>query len=89
VLFPIELVSQLFKPFSLAIRLFANMSGGHLLLISILSFTAIFNNIAVWIASYGGAIIIIFFELFVCCIQAYVFTFLGASMIGDSLNEES
>ncbi|GBR76163.1 F0F1 ATP synthase subunit A [Candidatus Termititenax persephonae] len=87
-LFPIEVVSQLFKPFSLAIRLFANMSGGHLLLITILGFTALFNNVAVWLASYGGAIVIIFFELFVCCIQAYVFTFLGASMIGEALNGE-
>ncbi|GBR72637.1 F0F1 ATP synthase subunit A [Candidatus Termititenax aidoneus] len=86
-LLPVEIISQLFKPFSLAIRLFANMSGGHLLLISILSFTSIFNNIAVWLASYGGAIVIIFFEFFVCCIQAYVFTFLGASMISEAIGE--
>ncbi|MDR1452668.1 MAG: F0F1 ATP synthase subunit A [Candidatus Margulisbacteria bacterium] len=86
-LLPIEIISQIFKPFSLAIRLFANMSGGHLLLISILSFTSIFNNIAVWLASYGGAIVIIFFEFFICAIQAYVFTFLGASMIGEAVSE--
>ena len=43
-LFPIELVSFLFKPISLAIRLFANMSGGHLLLLTILGFTIMFKH---------------------------------------------
>lgn len=88
VLLPIEIVSQLFKPFSLAIRLFANMSGGHLLMISILGFTAIFNNILVGFFSSGGAAVIILFEIFVCAIQAYVFTFLSALMIGESLGED-
>ncbi|MDR2431950.1 MAG: F0F1 ATP synthase subunit A [Candidatus Margulisbacteria bacterium] len=87
-LFPIEVISQLFKPFSLAVRLFANMSGGHVLLLSILGFTALFNNAAVWALSYGGAVLILFFELFVCFIQAYVFTFLSALLIGESIGGE-
>ena len=88
-LFPIELISQLFKPFSLAIRLFANMSAGHVLLLSILGFTALFNNAAVWVLSYGGALVIVFFEIFVCFIQAYVFTLLSALLIGESVGEEA
>ncbi|MDR1997791.1 MAG: F0F1 ATP synthase subunit A [Candidatus Margulisbacteria bacterium] len=87
ILLPIEIISQLFKPFSLAIRLFANMSGGHLLLISILGFTAIFNNILVGFFASGGAVLIILFELCVCVIQAYVFTFLSALSIGESSGE--
>lgn len=85
ILFPIELVSQLVKPFSLAIRLFANMSGGHLLLLTILGFTTLFGNIAVSILSVGGAVVIFLFEIFVGFIQAYVFAFLSALLIGESL----
>jgi F-type H+-transporting ATPase subunit a len=85
VLFPIELISQLVKPFSLAIRLFANMSGGHLLLLSILGFTTVFGNIAVSFLSVGGAVVIMLFEIFVGFIQAYVFAFLSALFIGESV----
>ena len=88
ILLPIEILSQLCKPFSLAIRLFANMSGGHLLLVSILGFTAIFKNTLVSFFSSGGAVVIILFELFVCVIQAYVFTFLSALLIGESQSED-
>ena len=73
------------KPFSLAIRLFANMSGGHLLLLTILGFTTLFGNIAVTFISVGGAAVIFMFELFVGFIQAYVFAFLSALLIGESL----
>lgn len=75
ILFPIELIGQLVKPFSLAIRLFANMSGGHLLLLSILGFTVVFGNLAVSLLSVGGAVVILLFEIFVGFIQAYVFAF--------------
>lgn len=85
ILFPIELVSQLVKPFSLAIRLFSNMSGGHLLLLTILGFTTLFGNIAVSILSVGGAVLIFLFEIFVGFIQAYVFAFLSALLIGESI----
>lgn len=88
ILFPIELIGQLVKPFSLAIRLFANMSGGHLLLLSILGFTTVFGNIAVSILSVGGAVVILLFEIFVGFIQAYVFSFLSALFIGESVAEE-
>ncbi len=87
-MFPIELVSQLFKPFSLAIRLFANMSGGHLLLLTIMGFTTMFGNLAVSIVSVGGAVMIMLFEIFVGFIQAYVFAFLSALLIGESMAEE-
>lgn len=88
IIFPIELISQFIKPISLAIRLFANMSGGHLLLLTILGFITMFGNIAVGIMSIGGAIVIMLFEIFIGCIQAYVFAFLAALYIGESLAEE-
>ena len=87
-LFPIEVISQLIKPFSLAIRLFANMSGGHLLMLTIIGFTVLFNNFLVSIFSLAGAVAIAFFEIFVGFIQAYVFAFLAALLVGESLAEE-
>ena len=85
IIFPIELISQLIKPISLAVRLFANMSGGHLLLLTILGFITMFGNVAVSIASIGGAVVIMLFEIFIGLIQAYVFAFLTALYIGESL----
>ena len=88
ILFPIEIISQLLKPFSLAIRLFANMSGGHLLMLTIIGFTVLFGNILVSIISVAGTIVLAFFELFVGFMQAYVFSFLAALFIAESLAEE-
>ncbi len=86
--FPIELAGQLLlKPGALAIRLFANMTGGHILLATLFSFVA-----AVWgrglllsgpvtVISVLGGIGVMFLELFVAFLQAFVFTFLTAVFI--------
>ncbi|HUX11912.1 MAG TPA: F0F1 ATP synthase subunit A [Spirochaetia bacterium] len=84
-MFPIEVVSQLLKPFSLAIRLFANMTGDHLLLVTIISFVVLFQNIAVSIMSIGGAVVVILFEIFIDFIQAYIFAFLSAMLVNECL----
>jgi F-type H+-transporting ATPase subunit a len=86
-LFPIELISQLVKPFSLAIRLFANMSAGHLILLSILGFTVLFGNFLVSIISVAGSAVIITFEIFIGFMQAYVFTFLSALFFSEAVAE--
>ncbi len=86
-MFPIEVISQLLKPFSLAIRLFANMTGDHLLLVTIIGFVVLFQNIAVSILSIGGAVIVVLFEIFIDFIQAYVFAFLSAMLVSECLEE--
>jgi len=83
-LFPIEFISLLFQPISLAIRLFANMSGGHTLFLTILAFAAMAHNFVIPIFSVGGSVLILLFELFICFIQAYIFTFLGALMFAQA-----
>ncbi len=88
ILMPVEFVSQLLRPFSLAVRLFANMSGGHLLLLTIVGFTTVFANAVVDVLAVGGAVFVVLFEIFVAFIQAYVFAFLSALMISQSLEEE-
>jgi F-type H+-transporting ATPase subunit a len=81
---PIEVVSWLVKPVSLAIRLFANMVAGHTLLFVFISLEAT----AAWFIKplpYAGAVLMECFELFVCFIQAFIFTMLGGMYIREAL----
>ncbi len=92
-LLTIEAAGQfIIKPGALAIRLFANMTGGHVLLATLLIFSgsAIANavdhgawgsGITVAIISTVGAILINFLELFVAVLQAFVFMFLIAVFV--------
>ena len=86
---PIELVSTfVVRPFSLAMRLWANMVAGHLLLVTFAILTA-----ALWDATYVGAvapfamlILMTGFEILVSVLQAFIFTILTAVYIGGSLH---
>jgi F-type H+-transporting ATPase subunit a len=86
---PIELVTKFItQPFSLAVRLFANMLAGHLLLVSFAVITqALFT--ATIIGSALPLALLIFlsaFELLVAFLQAYIFTILAAVYIADAMN---
>lgn len=83
---PIEIVSLFIKPFSLTIRLFANMTGGHVVVIIFLYLVMMFQSYWVGIGSVAGALMIYFLELLVAFIQAYIFTSLSAMFIGSSLH---
>ena len=88
---PIELVSTfVVRPFSLAIRLWANMVAGHLLLVTFAVLSA-----ALWGATYVGAaltfpmlIAMTGFEILVSVLQAFIFTILTAVYIGGSMHPE-
>jgi F-type H+-transporting ATPase subunit a len=92
-LFVIELIGQfVIKPGALAIRLFANMTGGHVMLATLLIFagTAISSlldlrgvgtNVTVTLVTVGGAFAITMLELFIALMQAFVFMFLIAVFI--------
>ncbi len=98
--FPIELVSKfLVRPFSLTVRLFANMVAGHVLiavfaLMSDQLLTSANNAKHVWYQSIIAPLpflMLIFmtvFELLVAVLQAYIFTTLTAVFIGESASEE-
>jgi F-type H+-transporting ATPase subunit a len=83
----IELIGVLTKPFSLMIRLFANITAGHILVLSLVSLIFIFES--VWISP--GSIILTLFistlELLVAALQAYVFTMLTAMSFGAAVEE--
>jgi F-type H+-transporting ATPase subunit a len=93
-LVPIEFFSTfLVRPFSLAVRLFANMFAGHMLLLvftlggfAMLSANAAFAPFAV--LSWGLTIALTLLEFLVICLQAYVFTVLTASYVQGALADE-
>src|SRR5690554_3231527 len=87
ILAPIELLGTIIKPFSLMIRLYANIVAGHVVLMSIIGLMFIFKN---WIGSplsFGLAFALSLLELLVAALQAYIFTMLSALYFGAA-NEE-
>jgi F-type H+-transporting ATPase subunit a len=85
---PIELLGVVIKPFSLMIRLWANMSAGHIVLMSLIGLMFIFHN---WIGSslsFVLSFVLSILELLVAALQAYIFTMLSSLYFGFA-NEEA
>src|SRR5581483_7280782 len=80
---PIEIVSKLTKPFALTIRLFANMTAGHVVLLVLISLIFTFHNFAIAVAPVALGVAISLLELFVAFLQAFVFALLTAVFIGQ------
>ena len=87
ILVPIELIGIFTKPFSLMIRLFANITAGHIIILSIIGLTFIFQNLGIGIISASFAAVMNFLELFVAILQAYVFTLLSSIYFGQAVEE--
>ena len=84
---PIELLGVFIKPFSLMIRLYANISAGHIVLMSLVALIFIFKN---WIGSslsFVLAFSISIIEILVALLQAYIFTVLSALYFGFAVEE--
>jgi F-type H+-transporting ATPase subunit a len=87
VLAPIELLAIFIKPFSLMIRLYANITAGHIVLMSIIGLMFVFKS---WIGSplsFGLAFALSLLELLVAALQAYIFTMLSALYFGSAVEE--
>jgi F-type H+-transporting ATPase subunit a len=82
VMTPIELIGKLAKPFALAVRLFANMTSGHVLVLALLGLTFLFQSYLVGIGASLLATGVMVLEVFVAFLQAFVFTLLAAVFIG-------
>ena len=89
----IELVGVFTKPFVLMVRLFANITAGHIIILGFISLIFVFGQASIY-AGYGMSIISIslsifinFLELLVAFIQAYVFTLLSAIYFGMAVEE--
>ena len=94
-LIPIELMSMFVRPFALTMRLAANMTGGHIAILSILSLVFIFNQVfesALLGTGVGFAVAVPLavgisaLEIIVVMVQAYVFTLLTSVFIGMAIN---
>jgi F-type H+-transporting ATPase subunit a len=88
---PIELVSTLIvRPFSLMIRLFANMLAGHLILVSFAVLADALFDATIAGAALPGALLVALtgFEILVSGLQAYIFTILAAVFIGGAMHPE-
>lgn len=87
ILWPVEIISIFTKPFSLMVRLFANITAGHILILSILSLAFIFKSIGIGVVGATFATAMNLLELFVAVLQAYVFTLLSALYFGQAVEE--
>ena len=84
---PIELLGTIIKPFALMIRLYANITAGHIVLMSILGMMVIANN---WLGSslsFVLAFVLSLLELLVAALQAYIFTMLSSLYFGMAVEE--
>ena len=94
IMIPVEILGTLVKPFALAMRLFANMTGGHIVVAVMFMFVKmLIDNLsgvgyALSILPIGAAIGIYFLEVLVSFIQAFVFTFLVALFLGQLIVHE-
>jgi F-type H+-transporting ATPase subunit a len=88
IMIPVEIIGQLTKPFALCIRLFANMTAGHIVILSFLSMIFILQSIFVAPISIFFALFISLLELFVAFLQAYIFTMLTSLFIGMSIHPQ-
>jgi len=88
IMVPVEIIGILSKPFALMIRLFANISAGHIIILSLVSLIFIFKSVAISPVSVAFVLFMNFIELLVAALQAYIFTLLSALFIGLAHVEE-
>lgn len=88
VMFIVEFLGLFTKPFALAIRLFANMTAGHVVILSLFALMFIMKTLMFAPVSVAFALFIYMLELLVCVIQAYIFTMLSGLFIGMAVHQE-
>ena len=87
VMMPIEIIGMFIKPFALLIRLFANMTAGHIVIMSLIAMIYVFKNIIAGVAFPFLTFVLYLLEILVAFLQAYIFTMLSAVYFGMA-NEE-
>jgi F-type H+-transporting ATPase subunit a len=88
IMIPVEIIGLFSKPFALMIRLFANITAGHIIVLSLVSLIFIFQTILVAPVSIIFVLFMDCIELLVAFLQAYVFTLLSSLFIGMATAEE-
>jgi F-type H+-transporting ATPase subunit a len=88
IMIPIEILGLFTKPFALCIRLFANMTGGHIVILSLIGLIFIFQSPIIAPVPILFALGINMLEMFVALLQAYVFTMLTSLFMGLGMQAE-
>ncbi len=83
----VETVGIITKPFALMIRLFANITAGHIIILSLLCFIFVFKSFVVGVPVSIFVVLMTFMELFVAALQAFIFTLLSALFIGTAVED--
>lgn len=84
---PIEIVGMIAKPFALMVRLFANITAGHIIILSLVGLIFIFGTAFISPVSIVFVLFMSVLEMLVAVLQAYVFTLLAALFIGQAVEE--
>ena len=79
---PVEILGKFAKPFALAVRLFANMTAGHIVVLALISLIFTFQSYVIAPLPLAMALAIMVLEVFIAFLQAYVFTLLASVFIG-------
>jgi F-type H+-transporting ATPase subunit a len=87
IMIPVEIIGLFSRPFALMIRLFANITAGHIIVLSLISLIFIFDSIGIAPVSMVFVIFMDFMELLVAFLQAYIFTLLSALFISLAVQE--
>lgn len=87
ILVPVELLGIITKPFALMIRLFANMTAGHIIVMALIALIFIMRTYMITPVSLGLTLFIYVLEVLVAALQAYIFTMLTALFIGSAVEE--
>jgi F-type H+-transporting ATPase subunit a len=88
IMIPIEIISAIAKPFALAVRLFANMTAGHLVILVFLSMIIMFKSAIIAPFPLAMATVMMAFEIFVALIQAFIFSILASMYIAEASHAE-
>jgi F-type H+-transporting ATPase subunit a len=84
---PVEVIGKIVKPFALTLRLFANMTAGHFVILSLLGLIFLFGSWVIAVGSVAFVVFMMMLELLVAFLQAYIFALLTSVFIGMMQHE--
>ncbi len=87
IMIPVEIIGIFTKPFALMVRLFANITAGHILILSLVSLIFIFKSMAMSAVAIPFMVFMNVLELLVAALQAYIFTLLSSLFIGMAIED--
>ncbi len=88
IMIPVELIGIITKPAALMIRLFANITAGHTIILALIGIIFIFKNAILGVPIVPFVFLMMCLELFVALLQAYIFTLLTALFIGQAVADD-